>query len=152
MRIKTLEISVGLFMLAGIVSLAVLAFNVSGLTISSGQKSYTIYAAFQNIGGLTKRSKVTVAGVTVGRVTDISLDKDRFAGLVRMEIEAEFDTFTTDSTAAILTAGLLGEKYIGIVPGADEEYLKDGSMISDTQSAIVLEDLIGQFLFNKVND
>ncbi len=147
-----LEAGVGLFMLAGIISLTVLALNVSGLTLSSGQETYTLYAAFENIGGLTKRSKVTVAGVTIGRVTDITLDKNRFAGVVEMEIQAEYNEFTTDSTAAILTAGLLGEKYIGIVPGADEEFLKDGEVINDTQSAIVLEELIGRFLFNKANN
>ena len=87
MRIRTLEIGVGLFMLAGIVSLAVLALNVSGITLSSAKETYTLFASFENIGGLTKRSKVTVAGVTVGRVTNIKLDKDSFSGVVEMKIQ-----------------------------------------------------------------
>lgn len=152
MRIKTLELSVGVFMLAGFASLAILALQVSGLNWSPDKGSYTLYATFENIGGLTERSKVTVAGVTVGRVTRISLDKENFSGLVEMAIDSEYNNFTADTTAAILTAGLLGEKYIGLVTGADEELLKDGALIEDTQSALVLEELIGQFLFNKVNE
>ncbi len=152
MRMKTLELSVGLFMLAGFISLAVLALNVSGLNLAQEKGSYTIYASFENIGGLTVRSKVTVAGVTIGRVVNISLDKDSFSGIVEMSISKDYNTFTTDTAAAILTAGLLGEKYIGLVSGADEEFLQDGGRIDDTQSALVLEDLIGQFLFNKVNE
>ncbi len=152
MRKKTLELSVGLFMLAGFISLAVLALNVSGLNLAQEKGSYTIYASFENIGGLTARSKVTVAGVTIGRVVNISLDKDSFSGIVEMSINKDYNTFTTDTAAAILTAGLLGEKYIGLVSGADEEFLQDGGRIDDTQSALVLEDLIGQFLFNKVNE
>ncbi|MEZ5525216.1 MAG: outer membrane lipid asymmetry maintenance protein MlaD [Pseudomonadales bacterium] len=152
MHSKTLEVAVGLFMLAGFISLVILALNVSGLNLSQSKESYTIYASFENIGGLTNRSKVTVAGVAVGRVTGISLDKDEFSGIVEMAIDAEYDRFTTDTTAAILTAGLLGEKYIGLVSGADDTYLENGDMIEDTQSALVLEELIGQFLFNKVNE
>jgi len=151
MRSKTLEVAVGLFMLAGFASLVVLALNVSGLTFSESKNSYTIYASFENIGGLTARSKVTVAGVAVGRVVDITLDKDEFSGIVEMAIESEYDQFTTDTTAAILTAGLLGEKYIGLISGADDEFLEEGDLILDTQSALVLEELIGQFLFNTVN-
>ena len=107
MHSKTLEVAVGLFMLAGLISLVVLAINVSGLNLTKSNESYTVYASFENIGGLTARSKVTVAGVAVGRVTDISLDKDDFSGIVEMAIEAEYNQFTTDTTAAILTAGLL---------------------------------------------
>lgn len=152
MHSKTLEVAVGFFMMAGLASLIVLALNVSGLAFSGAKDSYTIYASFENIGGLTARSKVTVAGVGVGRVIGITLDKDEFSGIVEMEIEAEYDQFTTDTTAAILTAGLLGEKYIGLISGADDEYLAEGDLIVDTQSALVLEELIGQFLFNKVNE
>ncbi len=152
MRMRTIELGVGLFMLAGFISLAVLALNVSGLNLSQEKGSYTIYASFENVGGLTARSKVTVAGVTVGRVMSIRLDKDSFSGIVEMAINNDYNTFTTDTAAAILTAGLLGEKYIGLVSGADEEFLENGAMIEDTQSALVLEDLIGQFLFNKVNE
>ena len=152
MQSKALEVAVGLFMLAGLISLVVLAINVSGLNLTKSNESYTVYASFENIGGLTARSKVTVAGVAVGRVTDISLDKDDFSGIVEMAIEAEYNQFTTDTTAAILTAGLLGEKYIGLISGADDTFLENGDLIEDTQSAIVLEELIGQFLFNTVNE
>jgi phospholipid/cholesterol/gamma-HCH transport system substrate-binding protein len=152
MHSKTLEVTVGLFMLAGFAALIILALNVSGLTFSESKSSYTVYASFENIGGLTARSKVTVAGVAVGRVVDISLDKDDFAGVVEMAIESEYNQFTTDTTAAILTAGLLGEKYVGLTSGADDEFLEGGATIADTQSAIVLEELIGQFLFNNVNE
>jgi phospholipid/cholesterol/gamma-HCH transport system substrate-binding protein len=152
MRNKALEVTVGLFMLAGFLSLIVLALKVSGLTFSGSKDSYTVYASFENIGGLTERSKVTVAGVAVGRVVAIGLDKDDFSGVVEMEIESEYDQFTTDTSAAILTAGLLGEKYIGLISGADDEFLESGATIYDTQSALVLEELIGQFLFNTVNN
>ena len=111
-----------------------------------------MYATFENIGGLTVRSKVTIAGVTIGRVRAIELDTDTFSGVVEMQIEEGYNNLTTDTTAAILTAGLLGEKYIGLVPGADEEFLVDGDLIEDTQSALVLEDLIGQFLFDSVKE
>lgn len=151
MHSKTLEVTVGLFMLAGFAALVVLALNVSGLALSESKTSYTVSASFRNIGGLTARSKVTVAGVAVGRVVAIKLDKDDFEAVVEMAIDSEYNQLTTDTTAAILTAGLLGEKYIGLVPGADEEFLKDGSMIYDTQSAIVLEELIGQFLSSSVS-
>jgi len=149
---RTLELSVGLFMLAGFIALAVLALNVSGLTPGSSENSYKLYASFDNIGGLTVRSKVTVAGVGVGRVTAIHLDTDTYSVIVEMELDGRYDSFTTDTTAAILTAGVLGEKYIGLVTGADEEMLQEGDLIEDTQSSLVLEELIGQFLVNRVNE
>jgi len=152
MRKRTIEISVGLFMLLGFAALAFLAIQVSGISGKATGETYHVYAGFENIGGLTERSKVTVAGVTVGRVSRIYLDKTSLMGIAEMEIQAEYNDFSTDTTAAILTSGLLGEKYIGLVVGADEEYLADGDTIYDTQSALVLEDLIGQFLFNKVNE
>ena len=152
MKGKSIEVGVGLFMLAGLLALVVLAFNVSGLRLSDSHDTYRIYAVFENIGGLTVRSKVTIAGVMIGRVSAIDLDRDTFSGVVEMVVDAQYDNLSTDTTAAILTAGLLGEKYIGLVTGADEAYLRDGSMIEDTQSSLVLEELIGQFLFNKVNE
>ena len=113
--------------------------------------TYKLYAYFDNIAGLTVRAKVTMAGVTIGKVTAIDLDRDSFTGRVTMEIEDRVDNLPVDSTASILTAGLLGEKYVGISVGGEDELLKDGGTIQDTQSALVLEDLIGKFLINSVN-
>ncbi|ATR81945.1 outer membrane lipid asymmetry maintenance protein MlaD [Pseudomonas sp. FFUP_PS_473] len=150
MQNRTLEIGVGLFLLAGILALLLLALRVSGLSASPSSDTYKLYANFDNIAGLTVRSKVTMAGVTIGRVTAIDLDRDSFTGRVTMELEKRLDNLPSDSTASILTAGLLGEKYVGISVGGDETVLKDGGVIHDTQSSLVLEDLIGKFLLNSV--
>lgn len=152
MRIRTLEISVGAFMVAGFAALIFLALKVSGLTLESAEESYEVSARFENIGGLTVRAKVTMAGVVIGRVSNIYLDKEDFVGVVEMEIYNKFDNLSIDSTASILTAGVLGEKYIGIVVGAEDENLTDGDEIEDTQSALVLEELISKFLFNKTQE
>lgn len=151
MRIRVMEIGVGAFLLAGIVALLLLALNVSGLNLES-KDTYKVYARFENIGGLTERSKVTMSGVLIGQVSNIRLDKDALQALVEMEIQEDIDFLSIDSSASILTAGLLGEKYIGVVVGAEEEYLQDGDYFEDTQSALVLEDLIGKFLFNEVSE
>ncbi|KJK07607.1 MULTISPECIES: outer membrane lipid asymmetry maintenance protein MlaD [Pseudomonas] len=151
MQNRTLEIGVGLFLLAGILALILLALRVSGLSASpSSSDSYKVYAYFDNIAGLTVRAKVTMAGVTIGKVTAIDLDRDTYTGRVTLQLEKRVDNLPTDSTASILTAGLLGEKYIGISVGGEEAVLKDGATIHDTQSALVLEDLIGKFLLNTV--
>jgi len=152
MRIRTLEISVGAFMVAGFAALIFLALKVSGLTLDAAEESYEVSARFENIGGLTVRAKVTMAGVVIGRVSNIYLDKEDFVGVVEMEIYNQFDNLSIDSTASILTAGVLGEKYIGIVVGAEDENLTDGDEIEDTQSALVLEELISKFLFNKTQE
>ncbi|SEM30653.1 phospholipid/cholesterol/gamma-HCH transport system substrate-binding protein [Pseudomonas sp. ok272] len=151
MQNRTLEIGVGLFLLAGILALLLLALRVSGLSPVSSNDSYKLYAYFDNIAGLTVRSKVTMAGVTIGKVTAIDLDRDNFTGRVTMQLEKRVDNLPTDSTASILTAGLLGEKYIGISVGGEDTLLKDGGTIHDTQSSLVLEDLIGKFLLNTVS-
>jgi len=132
--------------------LVFLAIKVSGLSDETGKPSYKVYAHFQNIGGLTLRAKVTMAGVTIGRVTDIQLDRKRLNARVTMEVYNDVNEISTDAVASILTAGLLGEKYIGIVPGADDTFLKEGDEIEQTQSSLVLEDLIGKFLFNKATE
>jgi len=150
MRIRSLEMGVGLFLLAGLLALLLLSLRVSGLSVGNAD-TYKVYAYFDNIAGLTVRSKVTMAGVTIGKVTATDLDRDSFTGRVTMEIQQDVDMLPVDSTASILTAGLLGEKYIGISVGGDEEALGDGDTISDTQSSLVLEDLIGKFLLNSVN-
>jgi phospholipid/cholesterol/gamma-HCH transport system substrate-binding protein len=152
MRMRTVEIGVGAFMLAGIAALLVLALNVSGLNLSEQGKGYKVYARFENIGGLTPRAKVSMSGVQIGKVTAIRIDTRMLMAEVEMEIFNEVDYLTTDSSASILTAGLLGEQYIGVVPGADVEVLGDGDYIEETQSALVLEELIGKFLFNKVGE
>lgn len=152
MRVRTLELGVGAFILAGFVALVVLIINVSGLSMKADDNSYKLFARFENIGGLTPRSKVTISGVTIGQVTDISIDPRTISALVEMEIQSQYDYLSLDSSASILTAGLLGEKYIGITVGGDPDVLLDGDEIEDTQSALVLEELIGKFLFNKVNE
>ncbi|MFV3403562.1 outer membrane lipid asymmetry maintenance protein MlaD [Pseudomonas sp. NY15463] len=150
MQNRTLEIGVGLFLLAGILALLLLALRVSGLSASPSNDTYKVYAYFDNIAGLTVRAKVTMAGVTIGKVTAIDLDRDSYTGRVTLQLDKKVDNLPTDSTASILTAGLLGEKYIGISVGGEDTVLKDGGTIHDTQSALVLEDLIGKFLLNSV--
>ncbi|MFJ5299673.1 outer membrane lipid asymmetry maintenance protein MlaD [Pseudomonas sp. SLFW] len=151
MQNRTLETGVGLFLLAGILALLLLALRVSGLSASTTNDSYKLYANFDNIAGLTVRAKVTMAGVTIGKVTAIDLDHDTFAARVTMDVDKRVNNLPSDSTASILTAGLLGEKYVGISVGGDDQLLKDGGTIHDTQSSLVLEDLIGKFLLNTVN-
>lgn len=146
MQMRTIEIVVGAFILAGLISLAVLAVRVSGFSVGAATNTYSVYAKFDNIGGLVVRSKVTVAGVIVGHVTNITLDHKTFEAVVKMDIDSSVNDLSTDTTAAILTEGFLGGKYIGLTVGADTKMLKNGDTIHDTQSAIVLEDLIGQFL------
>lgn len=149
MQMRTIEIVVGAFMLAGLVSQALLAVQVSGFNVGREANTYTVYARFENVGGLAVRAKVSIAGVTIGNVAEISLDQATAQALVRMEIDSDVDQITLDSTAVILTEGLIGGKMIGITLGADEAFLVEGDEIDDTQSAIVLEELIGQFLLKQ---
>ncbi|MDA9050263.1 outer membrane lipid asymmetry maintenance protein MlaD [Pseudomonadales bacterium] len=149
MQMRTIEIVVGAFMLAGLISLAVLAIRVSGFNVGAETNTYSVFAKFENVGGLVVRAKVSIAGVIVGQVAEISLDQESFTALVRMEIDSDVAKLSIDSTAAILTEGLLGGKFIGLTIGADEAYLKDGAYITDTQSSIVLEDMIGKFLMKQ---
>lgn len=152
MRMRTMEIGVGFLMLAGFLALIVLALKVSGLNLSEQSGGYKIYARFENIGGLTPRAKVAMSGVQIGEVSSIHLDPKRLEAVVEMRIRPDVNFLSTDSSAQILTSGLLGEQYIGITPGADDKVLHDGDTITDTQSALVLENLIGKFLFNKVSN
>jgi phospholipid/cholesterol/gamma-HCH transport system substrate-binding protein len=146
---RTIEISVGTFMLAGILALAFLAIQVSGLNVRDhNRETYKLYAHFTNASGLSERAKISVAGVVIGRVTTIVLDPKDTRAKVEMSIDRKIDFLTSDSIAAIQTAGILGEKYISISVGGDPEMLKDGDEISDTQSSLVLEDLIGKVLAN----
>lgn len=149
MQMRTIEIVVGTFMLAGLVSLAILAIQISGFNIGTDTNTYSVIARFENIGGLDVRSRVSIAGVDVGTVAEITLDQDTFMAVVTMEIDASVNQISTDTIAVILTEGLIGGKLVGLTIGADEDYLQDGDEIMDTQSAIVLEELIGQFLLKK---
>lgn len=151
MRTRALELSVGLFILAGIAALLLLALRVSGLTLGGQDSTYTLYANFDNVAGLTTRGKVTMAGVTVGKVQNITLDHDSFMGRVELSIDRKVDNLPVDSTASIVTAGLLGEKYISLSVGGEDQVLADQDEIYDTQSSLVLEELIGKFLMNSVN-
>lgn len=152
-RSKTMELGVGLFMLAGILGLLFLGLRVSGLTFDMPGDTFRLEANFANIGSLKPRARVTMSGVTVGRVTAIELDRDWYDARVILELDAELEgKLARDTTAAILTAGLLGEQYIGLTVGGDPEMLVDGDTIRDTQSALVLEELIQQFVSNMVSD
>jgi len=151
MQSKSIEMAVGLFVVAAMFGLLVLALNVSGLRIQGDDDVYYLYARFENSSGLSERAKVSLSGVVVGRVVDIRLDTQSYVSVVKMAIEKGVP-LSMDTSASILTSGLLGEKYIGLSIGADEEYLLSGDVIEDTQSAIVLEELIGQFIFSKTSE
>jgi phospholipid/cholesterol/gamma-HCH transport system substrate-binding protein len=148
---KGIETLVGLFVLLGLLALTFLALKAANLASFGSRDSYSLSARFDNIGGLKPRAPVRSAGVTVGRVTSIKLDAKTFQGLVTMEIDRDV-VFPKDSSAKILTAGLLGDQYIGLEAGGEDKNLAPGDTIKQTQSAVVLESLISQFLFNKANE
>jgi phospholipid/cholesterol/gamma-HCH transport system substrate-binding protein len=149
MQARTVEISVGAFILLGIVALSFLVIQVSGLGLRDARTdSYKLSAKFNTVAGLTPRAKVMVAGVTVGHVSAIHIDPISVRAVVDMAIDKDVDYLTTDSIAAIKTAGVLGEQYVSISVGGSEEILTDGDTIKDTQSAMILEDLIGKFVTN----
>ena len=145
---KGIEIMVGLFVLLGLAGALFLALKAANLATFGEKKGYRLSATFDNIGGLKPRAPVRSAGVTVGRVKSISLDPRTYLGVVTMEID-EHVKFPKDSTAKIQTAGLLGDQYVGLEAGAEEKLLAAGDVIRQTQSAVVLENLIGQMIFNK---
>jgi phospholipid/cholesterol/gamma-HCH transport system substrate-binding protein len=145
---RALEIGVGLFVAGGLAALFMLAMQVSNLSANISSKSYEVTAAFQNIGGLKVRSPVTVSGVRVGRVEAIDYDTKGYEAVVTLRIEDKYNTFPEDTSASIFTAGLLGEQYIALQPGGSDKDLKAGDRIHLTQSALVLEQIIGQFLYN----
>ena len=146
---KGIETLVGGFVLLGLMGLVFLALQAANLgSFSNGRDTYTVYARFDNVGGLKPRAAVRSAGVTVGRVTSIKLDPKSYQGVVTMEIDRAVQ-FPKDSSAKILTSGLLGDQYIGMEPGGDDKNIAAGETIAQTQSAVVLENLIGQFLTGK---
>ena len=148
---KGIEIMVGLFVLLGLGGALFLALKAANLASFGQNKGYTLSATFDNIGGLKPRAPVRSAGVTVGRVKRISLDPKTYLGVVTMEID-DHVKFPRDSVAKIQTAGLLGDQYVGLEAGADEKVLAAGDVIRQTQSAVVLANLIGQMIFNKAAD
>ena len=143
---RTVELGTGLFVLLGLSALLFLTTQTSNLGSYLGGSGYNVVARFNNVGGLSVRAPVTMAGVTIGRVEEISFDDQQFKALVTLQIEAQFDQIPEDSDASILTSGLLGGQYIGLNPGGSLDSLDEGSEIEFTQSAIVLEDLVGRFL------
>ena len=151
MHRKTIDVWVGLFVLLGLASLLFLALKAGNMSTISFSKTYAVTGKFDNIGGLKPQAPVKSAGVVVGRVGEISFDDKTYQALVRLDLEPSYK-FPKDSSLKILTAGLLGEQYIGIEAGADEKNLAAGDMVTATQSAVVLENLIGQFLYSKAED
>lgn len=151
MQRKSLDIWVGLFVLLGALAVMFLALKVGNMSSMSFGPSYTVIARFDNIGGLKPRAPVKSAGVVVGRVESIAFNGKTFQAQVTLRLQGEVQ-FPKDSSAKILTSGLLGEQYIGIEPGGDDKNFAEGDRIKSTQSAIVLENLISQFLFSKAAD
>jgi phospholipid/cholesterol/gamma-HCH transport system substrate-binding protein len=145
---RGIESLVGVFVLLGFVAIFYLALKAANLASFNTGETYTLTARFDNIGGLKVRAPVRSAGVTVGRVASITLDTRTYQGLVTLEIRKSIE-FPVDTSAKILTAGLLGDQYIGLEPGGDDKMLAPGDTIKMTQSAVVLENLIGQFLYNR---
>lgn len=148
MNRRATEIMVGLFVAAGMAALFMLAMKASNFGTTTVRDGYHLTAWFENVGGLRVQSPVSVGGVRVGRVVDIAYDQEMYEARVRMVIDPRYDRFPEDTSAAIYTSGLLGEQYIGLEPGGADDFLKEGDEITLTQSALVIEQLIGRFLFS----
>ena len=149
------EVLVGMFVVLTIGAVMLLALKVANQSVGGDGDTYTLYAKFDNIGGLKARSSVKVVSVNVGRVSSITLDQEDFTPVVELSILKSYDGFPETSSVSILTSGLLGEQYVGFQPGFSFDgvaNLKDGDYLQDTKSALVLEDLIGQFLFSRGSD
>jgi phospholipid/cholesterol/gamma-HCH transport system substrate-binding protein len=147
MERSSFDLWVGAFVVAGIGALVVLALKVGNLSTYNVSESYQLQAHFTNVGGLKPTASVRSSGVLVGRVTGITLDTERYEARVTMSIDKRYQ-FPKDTFANILTSGLLGEQYIGLIPGGEDKMLANGDEFKKTQSAVVLEDLIGKFLYN----
>ena len=148
MNRSTIDLWVGVFVVAGIAGLLFLALKVGNLASFSTSQTYQVQAKFGNIGGLKVRAPVKSAGVVVGRVADIRFDNESYEAIVSINVDYNYQ-FPRDTTAKILTSGILGEQYVGLEAGGDGVMLKNGDRLRLTQSAVVLENLISQFLFNK---
>lgn len=151
MQTKALELLVGLFFTLGVAAVFILTFRVASVS-GGGTDGFEVTADFENIGGLRPGAAVTLAGVRVGRVRDIVIDRNTFEATVSMRIETAYDNIPKDTSASILTAGLLGEQYIGLSPGGEDAALVSGDKLKFTQSALVLENLIGQFVAGMSGD
>jgi phospholipid/cholesterol/gamma-HCH transport system substrate-binding protein len=149
---RVVQIWVGLFVAIGLASLFMLAMKVSNISALTEQDGYVIKANFENIGGLKIRSPVTMAGVVIGRVSAIGFDRNTYEAVVSMTIDPNYDNIPEDTSASIFTSGLLGEQYIGLEAGGSPDYMKEGDSFQLTQSAVVLEKLIGQFLVSKADE
>ena len=149
MRERKTEYWVGLFVLAGLAALVFLALKVGNWKAPGSDSYYTVVAKFDNIGGLKSKAPVTLAGVQIGRVGMIEIDIEEFVAVVELNIADRYNTIPLDTSASILTSGLLGAQYVGLDPGGEEEYLVNGTELELTQSAVVLEQLIGQLIFSK---
>lgn len=150
-NMKLIEITVGVFVAAGIAALFMLAMKASNLSAFNVQDGYELVARFENVGGLKVQSPVSAGGVRIGRVVSIEYDQDTYEAEVRMVIDPKYDRLPVDTTASIYTSGLLGEQYVGLEPGGASTYLKHGDQIKLTQSALVMEQIVGQFLFGKAS-
>jgi len=148
MQYKSLEISVGLFVSIAIAALFFLALQVSNFSHFNQKGSYTVQAHFENVSGLKVKAVVSMAGVPIGRVSTIDFDEKNYNALIKMNIDSRYQAIPTDTSASIFTAGLLGEKYIGLSAGGLDEFLHDGDTIELTQSSLILEQLISKFLFS----
>jgi len=150
MERTALDLWVGAFVVSGIAALVVLALKVGNLSTYNVSDTYQLQAYFTNVGGLKPTASVRSAGVLVGRVTDIKLDVARYEAKVTISVDSRYK-FPKDTFANIQTAGLLGENYIGLLPGAEDQMLESGGVFKKTQSAMVLEDMIGQFIYGKAD-
>ena len=148
MTTRFMEIMIGIFVAIGAAALFMLAMNVSNLGSGLSKEGYFLTAYFENIGGLKVRSAITVSGVKVGQVSHIAFDPERLQAKVTLRVDNHHDYFSSDTAASIYTAGLLGEQYIALEPGAEDETLQDGDEIEFTQSAVVLEEIISKFISN----
>lgn len=146
MRMRTIEVSVGAFVLAGIIALVFLAVRVSGIASSASEEGYLLQARFDDVSGLRERAKVTIAGVTVGRITSITVDAEYGEAVVGLAVLDKIAPLSLDTGAQIVTEGVMGGRYLALSPGADEEMLASGDFLTETQGALVLEKLIGDFV------
>lgn len=149
---STQDTFVGLFVASGIVGLFFLALQVSNLSSFTERDHYTVTARFENSGGLKVKSPVSAAGVKIGKVSAISFDPKTYQSVVQLSIDSQYNTLPDDTTASVFTAGLLGEQYVNLEPGGSDEFLKNGGEIDVTNSAIILEKALGQFLFKSAEE
>lgn len=149
---RNIELTVGVFVGIGLAALFMLAMQASNLSSISSSGFYEVKARFDNVGGLKSRSPVKVGGVKIGQVKSVGYDSETFEAVVTLQIEEQYDQFPRDTIASIFTSGLLGEQYVGLEPGGDDRVLENESEIRHTQSAMVLEQVIGQFLFSKAQE